>query len=211
MIKRILNGINSRIYFVLSRLISKIHLKWNDVKIGKNVHIYGILNVSNLKGKIEIGNNSVLNSSWYINKAGGGQVRCSLVTEEYGKIIIGENVGISNSTIYSRSLIQIEDDVMIGVNNIIYDTDHHSVEYVDRINGNRNIKSSPVLIKKGAWIGGHCIILKGVTIGKYAVIGAGSVVTHDVPDLEVWAGNPAKFVKKLKNKETNLRNACNLS
>ena len=65
-------------------------------------------------------------------------------------------------------------------------------------NENINIIDKPVRIKSGAWIGGHSIILKGVTIGKNSVIGAGSIVTHDIPDNEVWAGNPAKYIKKFK-------------
>ena len=57
--------------------------------------------------------------------------------------------------------------------------------------------SEPIHICEGAWIASRAIILKGVTLGKYAVIGAGSVVTCDVPEYELWAGNPAKFIKKL--------------
>lgn len=53
-----------------------------------------------------------------------------------------------------------------------------------------------VTIREGAFIGAHCVILKGVTIGKNAVVGAGSVVTKSIPDNEIWAGNPAKFIRK---------------
>ena len=66
-------------------------------------------------------------------------------------------------------------------------------------NGDLNVKTAPILIKEGVFIGAHAIILKGVTIGRHSVIGAGAVVTKDVPDNEVWAGNPAKFVKKLSD------------
>ena len=100
--------------------------------------------------------------------------------------------------IYSRKNIIIEDNVMVGVNCVIYDTDFHSIYIEDRLNENINIIDKPVRIKSGAWIGGHSIILKGVTIGKNSVIGAGSIVTHDIPDNEVWAGNPAKYIKKFK-------------
>lgn len=58
-------------------------------------------------------------------------------------------------------------------------------------------KTKPVIIKDGAFIGTDCIILKGVTIGEKSVIGAGSVVTKSVPDGEIWAGNPAKFIRKV--------------
>lgn len=60
-----------------------------------------------------------------------------------------------------------------------------------------HIKTDAVTIKEGAFIASHCIILKGVTVGRRAVVGAGSVVTKDVPDDEVWAGNPARFVKRV--------------
>ena len=53
-------------------------------------------------------------------------------------------------------------------------------------------------IKEGAFIGTRCLILKGVTIGKGAVVGAGSVVTKDIPDGEIWAGNPAKFIRNVE-------------
>ena len=55
----------------------------------------------------------------------------------------------------------------------------------------------PVTIKDGVWLATGCIILPGVTIGEYSVIGAGSVVTHDVPANQLWAGNPAKFIKNI--------------
>lgn len=58
--------------------------------------------------------------------------------------------------------------------------------------------TKPVTIKENAFIGAHSTILKGVTIGKNSIIGACSVVTKNVPDNEIWAGNPAKFVKKIE-------------
>ena len=56
----------------------------------------------------------------------------------------------------------------------------------------------PVVIKDGAFIGAHCIILKGVSIGEKSVVGAGSVVTKSIPDGEIWAGNPAKFIRRIE-------------
>lgn len=57
--------------------------------------------------------------------------------------------------------------------------------------------TSPVVIKDGAFIGAHCIILKGVTIGENSIVGAGSVVTKSIPDGEIWAGNPVKFIRRV--------------
>lgn len=60
------------------------------------------------------------------------------------------------------------------------------------------IESSPITIKDKTWIGFHSIILKSVTIGEGAIVGAGSVVTKDVPDYAVVGGNPAKILKYTK-------------
>lgn len=59
------------------------------------------------------------------------------------------------------------------------------------------VKSAPIKICSYAWIGMNCIILKGVTIGEGAIVGAGSIVTHDVAPWTLVAGNPAKFIKNL--------------
>ena len=57
--------------------------------------------------------------------------------------------------------------------------------------------TKPVIIKQNVFIGAHSTILKGVTIGENSIIGACSVVTKNIPDNEVWAGNPAKYIKHL--------------
>ncbi|WP_212635306.1 acyltransferase [Pseudozobellia thermophila] len=54
-----------------------------------------------------------------------------------------------------------------------------------------------MVIKDRAFIGAYSIILKGVTIGENAIVGAGSVVTKSVPDNQIWAGNPAKFIRSI--------------
>ena len=58
-------------------------------------------------------------------------------------------------------------------------------------------KCAPVVIEDNVFIGARCIILKGVTIGENSVVGAGSVVTKSIPANEIWAGNPAKFIRKI--------------
>ena len=55
----------------------------------------------------------------------------------------------------------------------------------------------PVKIEDNAFVGARSMILRGITIGKYSIIGAGSVVTKSVPENEIWAGNPARFVRKI--------------
>lgn len=149
------------------------------------------------RGQLVMGEKVTINSSARSNPV-GGKNRTSIHITSKAKIIIGNNVGISNSLLYAWDLIVIEDDVMIGGGCQIYDTDFHSIQYQDRIlKGDNKVKTAPVTIKKGAFIGTSSIVLKGVTIGEKSIVAAGSVVTKSVPDEEIWGGNPAKFIRKL--------------
>jgi galactoside O-acetyltransferase len=133
-----------------------------------------------------------------------------------GKVEIGKHCYIGCSTFISRNGITIGNNVTIAWGCTIYDHNSHSLDYSERrkdiddelwslrngqsIYKNKNwdpVKSSPITICDDVWIGMNCIILKGVTIGEGAVVGAGSVVTKDVPAWTVVAGNPAKIVKTL--------------
>lgn len=88
----------------------------------------------------------------------------------------------------------------IGGDCRFYDSDMHSVDYKFRVeHPDTHIKTAPITIKDGVWLGAHTTVLKGVTIGDRSVVGAGSVVTKDIPADELWAGNPARFIKKINN------------
>lgn len=144
-------------------------------------------------GGYSIGNNVHIISKEFLNPVGGG--RTVLQTIDGGEIIIGNNVGISHAILCARQKIVIEDNVLIGGGVKIYDNDFHSLEYTYRMERpDTHIKKSAIRIDEGAFIGAHSIILKGVEIGKHAVVGAGSVVSHSIPDGEIWAGNPAQKI-----------------
>ncbi len=105
-------------------------------------------------------------------------------------VIIGNNVTIKNG-VFLWDGIRIEDDVFIGPNaTFVNDKYPRSKQYPE--------KFLKTVIKKGASIGANATILGGITIGEGAMIGAGSVVTKDVPPGELWVGNPAKFLRKIK-------------
>jgi acetyltransferase-like isoleucine patch superfamily enzyme len=88
---------------------------------------------------------------------------------------------------------------MIGGGSKIYDTDFHSLSYIDRKSSfESNVLSKEIYIDDNVFIGAGSIILKGVRIGKNSVVGAGSVVRKNIPDNEVWFGNPAQFVRKVE-------------
>ncbi len=140
--------------------------------------------------------------------------------KESGSISIGNNVHIGNNTkLISVNEIIVEDEVIISWGCMIYDHNSHSVYTDERKNdveqeyrdyckyGNSLVnkdwsvvKSKPIHIKKGAWIGFDVVILKGVTIGEGAVVGARSVVTKDVPPYSVVGGNPAKVLYLIDEK-----------
>lgn len=137
--------------------------------------------------------------------------------KETGKIIIGNRVHIgSNTRLISINEINIEDDVIIAWGCTVYDHNSHSLIMEERLNdveqeymdyckyGNlltdkdwNVVNNSPIIIKKGAWIGFDVVILKGVTIGEGAVVAARSVVTKDVPPNTLVGGNPAQIIKRL--------------
>jgi acetyltransferase-like isoleucine patch superfamily enzyme len=160
--------------------------------------IYGIV-IWKCSGKIRLGKNVRITSSFNGNPVGGQSKTCFLITRE-GKISIGNNVAISNSTIVSMNEIEIKDDVMIGGGVQIFDTDFHSINYDNRLmSPDPDIKTARVVINKGAFIGARAIILKGVTIGEKSVVAAGAIVTKNIPPFQIWGGNPAKFIKNLNN------------
>ena len=143
------------------------------------------------KKNIKIGKNSYIGKYSFIY----------IIQEHNGKrydplLMIGNNVGIGqNFTISCMGKIIIEDEVMISRNVFIGDGIHDYRDVNVSIINQKMLYKGNVLVKKGCFIGINSVILPGVVIGKNAVIGANSVVTKDVPDFAVVAGNPAKIIK----------------
>ena len=172
-------------------------LRYREVSFGKNLKINGKIYIfSDRTSRVVLGDNVRINSSLSSNPIGGNE-KTILVANDGGLIEIGANVGISNSVIVAKQSVVIEKNVYVGGNTKIYDTDFHWIDMKERLEKSGGV-CKPVHICEGAFIGAHCIILKGVTVGKGAVIGAGSVVTKNVPENQVWAGNPAKYIKNIK-------------
>ncbi|MFG6383184.1 MAG: sugar O-acetyltransferase [Lachnospiraceae bacterium] len=121
-------------------------------------------------------------------------------------IHIGTNVSINmNCTFVDCNKIQIGNNVLIASNVQIY-TATHPIELSERLTSNWTPESKayfyqtyalPVKIGDGCWIGGGVIVLPNVTIGNGSVIGAGSVVTKDIPDNCVAVGNPCRILRKI--------------
>lgn len=115
------------------------------------------------------------------------------------KITIGDDVGISGCTISAAKSVTIGNHVLIGSGAVICDTDAHPIEPEKRRLGGGG-RSAPVVIEDDVFIGARVLILKGVTIGRGSVIGAGAIVAKDIPPYSIAVGNPAKVIGDSRNR-----------
>lgn len=176
-------------------------INWFIFKLNKvnsaTPEIRGILLLRNSGGKLSFDQDCIINSSKYKNII-GGDTRSSIVVKKGGYLSVGANLRMSNSAIYCAEKITIGDNVMIGGSCKIWDTDFHPLQPNMRSeNPNEGYKTKPISIGNSVFIGGFSIILKGTIIGEGSIIGAGSIVSGIIPPGEIWAGNPAKFIKKI--------------
>lgn len=113
-------------------------------------------------------------------------------------ITIGNDVFIGPRVLMGAAKgaeIYIQDSVMFGPEVKLIGGDH-KYDIPDRtIKDSGTGIQGPIVIGRGAWLGAASIILKGITIGEGAIVGAGAVVTKDIPANQIWAGNPAQFIK----------------
>ena len=149
-------------------------------------------------GKMSIGKNFSMNNGIAGNPIGCYE-RCTFFVDRGAQLTIGDNVGISQAALICHCSITVGNNVKIGGGACVYDTDFHSLDAAVR-NSAEDLKhraEKPVVIGDNVFIGAKSIILKGVTIGENSIIGAGSVVTKSVPANEIWAGNPARFIRSV--------------
>ena len=185
--------------------LNKIMFRLNGIQYGKGLCVRGMVYYfqHSDKSTMIVGNNVYINSSPKANPIGTGD-RMYVQMVDDGKLIIGNNCGISNCAFTCANEIVLEDNVLLGSGCRLYDTDFHALDYSERIKGNYSgapIKTAPIHIGEGVFVGAGSFILKGVIIGAHSIIGAGSVVTRSVPAGEVWGGNPASFIRKVEEND----------
>jgi acetyltransferase-like isoleucine patch superfamily enzyme len=148
-----------------------------DVKLGKNVRIFEFVNMYGC----EVGDNSKVGAFVEIQKG----------------VKVGKNVKVSSHTFICEG-VTIEDNVFVGHNvSFINDKYPRSTTGEGQLQTEADWAVVPTLVKKGASIGTSTTVLCGVTIGENAIVGAGSVVTKDIPDNVVAAGVPARVRRKV--------------
>lgn len=146
---------------------------------------------------IEIGTHLELRSFYASNPLSPHHAVMLTAREAGAMLTIGDHVGMTGGGIVCAEMITIGSYVTIGANTIIADTDFHPLDPALRRARPMDAATAPVTIEDDVFIGMQCIILKGVTVGKGSVIGAGSVVTSDIPPGVVAAGNPARVIRAL--------------
>jgi acetyltransferase-like isoleucine patch superfamily enzyme len=110
---------------------------------------------------------------------------------------VGDNCGFSGTTLVADERIELGDRVQIGSNVSVVDTDFHPLTPEDRARDFNAGTAAPIVIEDKVFVGMDSLILKGVTVGEGSVVGAGSVVSQDVPPRTVVVGNPATVVREL--------------
>ena len=148
---------------------------------GNGARFSGAPRILPLAGKINIGKNARLSSRLLSNILGVDHP-VIIATIQNGEITIGEDFHISGGSIVARKKITIGDNVYVGSNCTITDSDHHEIDFQRRRDGKSSkIQTSPISIGDDVWIGANVTILKGVNIGNRAIVGAGVTVRRSIP------------------------------
>jgi len=155
-------------------------------RLGPGARIYGGARIFSTGGgaRIEIGPHLRLLRFAVVNTVLPG-----------ARVSIGRWVHIGESSMVTAGQsVEIGDDVVIGPQTIIVDADHgcEGLQPPIRVQG---LVTRPIRIGEGVWVGGHVNVLKGVTIGRGAIIGAGSTVTRDIPPYAIAVGIPARVIR----------------
>ena len=191
--------------FKFYRFFNRLYFRWKGICFGQNIQVYNKVYLTGKRGQIIIGDDFHLTSGDCINPLCRNIRGCIHTDKSSSTIVIGNHVGMSSPCIWIHDRLTIGNHVNIGGNCIIMDTDVHQMDYVARRgekvenadDANTKIQSAPVTIEDDVWIGANCIVLKGVTIGARSIIGAGSVVTKDIPADCIAAGNPCRVIRSL--------------
>ncbi|MFK5938706.1 MAG: acyltransferase [Sulfurimonas sp.] len=195
---RLIKFLNQKFKSFTSQYLGVILFKINKITFGKGIYINGLPEMS-IQGEFTIGKNFKINSRIGANPI-GRTFTCMFIVRKNATLVIGNNVGISGTTIICQKSIILGNNIKIGGNVCIYDTNFHSLNPLLRMSTKTDIEDTikkEVIIKDNVFIGAHSTILKGVTIGENSIIGACSVISKNIPPNEIWVGNPAKFIKKI--------------
>lgn len=179
--------------YPLNRLLFRMHgIAW-----GRGWRLHGLPVIQKHRhSQMRFGDRLALRSTIRSNPLGANHP-VILCTWQAGSLIqAGDDFSMTGGSICASRQIVIGNRVTVGANSVIVDSDFHPLHPDLRLDQPQGGSTSPILIEDDVFIGMHCLILKGVTIGRGSVIGAGSVVTSDVPPGVIAAGNPAHVLRE---------------
>jgi len=171
---------------------------WHGIEWGERWKIFGRPIIQRHRGsRIALGDGLTLRS-WPRSNPLAPTAPVVLSTRRADAVIeIGEDCGFTGTTLVAADRITMGDRVLVGGNASIVDFDFHPLTPEERAENINAGAAAPIVIEDDVFVGMEALILKGVTVGEGAVVGAGSVVTQDVPPRTVVAGNPAEVVRSL--------------
>lgn len=175
-------------YKSIQRRIKKIEYKKKFKEFGKNVSLVNPLRINGAERIVIEDNVSIAEQCWLAAKPHTDADICELIIRQ------GSRIGDYNH-IYATGSIIIEECVLTA--NFVYISDNlHGYSLIDKPIYKQPIKQlKKVVIGEGCWLGEHVCVI-GASVGKHSVIGANSVVTHDIPDYCVAVGSPARIIKR---------------
>lgn len=201
-------SIRRKIIDIINALLNKlwkIFLYNNSfVTLNGKVNIQGRPRLYIKGGKIILGDNITLRSDpRFYHSCLYGPV--TLIADRPGAVIeIGERSRLNGCTIHAWKHVKIGKECLIAANTCIMDSDGHSSEDGDWMRRHETSDvPEEIVIEDNVWIGMNCIILKGVRIGRAAIVAAGSIVVKDIPAFTVVGGNPAMVIREIKSKYCN--------
>jgi hypothetical protein len=170
----------------------------HGIRCGKGWRVWGMPVIQRYRGsQITLGDGLWLRSWRRSNPVLPHNPVVLATRSSSAKIWVGVDVGLTGTILVANEQIHLGDRVLIGSNSIIVDTDFHPLNPLARCSTINSGLSLPVEIEDDVFIGMNCLILKGVRIGRGSVVGAGSVVTREIPRGVVAAGNPARVLRNI--------------
>jgi len=177
-------------YFLAKLLYREPLFRYRCARVGRRLNLEGVPPLIIGNGRIEVGDDVQIGSP------------CTWDVGPHAELIIGNRVSLNyRGSVSAAKSVRIGDDTLLAGDVAIFDNTNHPVSPARRL-ARKPITSAevaPVVIGRNVWVGVHCIIMRGVTIGDNSVVAAGSVVTKSVPPNTLVAGNPAAPIRQLND------------
>lgn len=181
------------------KVLHRLDVAWvrrQGVEFGPGLVLLGRPRIERTSGRIVLGRSVTLRShDGGYHTAMYHPTRLMVDASPDALIEVGDETRLNGVSIHATRLIRIGRNCLIAANVSLLDSDGHGVSLADRAKANP--VSEPIVIEDNVWIGANAIVLKGVTIGRGAIVAAGSVVTRDVAPMTLVGGNPARMIKAL--------------